>query len=419
MLRAAAALFYAFLCIPYIGSLRLDLKRIGVQVAGAIGSVFLTTSPPNNVELPYLSTPPTYAAIAPLADVGVREFLVKDGRQFLRLNIPEGEKGKFGRTANSADMKIAQENLELVRLVFEQVGFTNPSAWGTALKDANMAANSIKALRPYLTNGDNTELKEKIFDERLVPSISQLMEGIRTRDIFATLAADEAAGETLAQLRLMELPPHQLPFKIPDEYSTLPRLLGRATIELVIQSNSGGIRLADGKTVVKQVPLTLVVDGYHTPITAGNFVNLVNQKFYDGMNLQKVEELIIQTGKPDASVHLRPIPLELFYKTDSKPVYGITSDDDLRATETFAYPFQAYGALGMARDNEETDSGTSEFFFLKWMQALIAPGRNTLDGFYSCFGYVTKNEDLLKQVTAQDKIVYAKVVDGLDNLVVP
>jgi peptidylprolyl isomerase len=65
---------------------------------------------------------------------------------------------------------------------------------------------------------------------------------------------------------------------------------------------------------------------------------------------------------------------------DKEPVYGITSDDDMRSTETTALAFQAYGALGMARDNEQADSGSSQFFFLKWSQALVAPGRNTLDG---------------------------------------
>ena len=43
------------------------------------------------------------------------------------------------------------------------------------------------------------------------------------------------------------------------------------------------------------------------------------------------------------------MPLELFYKVDNEPTYGITSDDDLRATDAPALPFQAVGALGMAR----------------------------------------------------------------------
>jgi cyclophilin family peptidyl-prolyl cis-trans isomerase len=53
---------------------------------------------------------------------------------------------------------------------------------------------------------------------------------------------------------------------------------------------------------------------------------------------------------------------------------------------------------GMARNNEAADSGSSQFFMLKWNQALIAPGRNTLDGFYSSFGYITSNEQMLSQV---------------------
>ncbi len=73
----------------------------------------------------------------------------------------------------------------------------------------------------------------------------------------------------------------------------------------------------------------------------------------------------------------------------------------------------------MGRETEDTDSGSSQFFLLKWNQALIPPGRNTLDGFYTCFGYVTsKNEKLiLPQINQQaDGILSAKVVRGLDNL---
>ena len=101
-------------------------------------------------------------------------------------------------------------------------------------------------------------------------------------------------------------------------------------------------------------------------------------------------------------------------RLSSKYRYGISSDDDNRATETKALPFQAYGALGMARD-VDPDSGSSQFFFLKWLQALVAPGRNTLDGYYGCMGYVVENEEILKQLQVGDKILYAKVVDGLEN----
>ena len=155
----------------------------------------------------------------------------------------------------------------------------------------------------------------------------------------------------------------------------------------------------------------------------------MNKHQYDGVELGP-EELIVQTrvgagsskGKPAAGAAAaagaggaRTIPLELFYKTDAEPTYSITSDDDNRALDTQLLPFQAYGALGMARDNDDTDSASADFFFLKWRQALIPPGRNTLDGYLSCFGYVvSENGDwVLKQVRPGDTVIErAKVVSG-------
>ena len=113
----------------------------------------------------------------------------------------------------------------------------------------------------------------------------------------------------------------------------------------------------------------------------------------------------------------RDFPLELFYKMDNEPTYGITSDDENRALDTQKLPFQAFGALGMARGNDDVDSGSADWFFLKWTQPLVPPGRNTLDGYYSCFGYiVSDNQDLLKQMGKGDKIVSARVISGIDNL---
>jgi hypothetical protein len=41
----------------------------------------------------------------------------------------------------------------------------------------------------------------------------------------------EEAGSLLAELRLMQLPPTVLPYKIPEEYAALPRLMGRVRKE--------------------------------------------------------------------------------------------------------------------------------------------------------------------------------------------
>jgi peptidylprolyl isomerase len=363
-----------------------------------------------------LNLPVHAASIAPLADVGLKEFLVKDGKQFLRLELPIGKECKLGVTDEG---KLAQEYLELVKLRFEQVGFTNPAAWVGALKDLNQAESILTEKRGLLIDkAINKEKAIKILDTDLKSSLEALKNTIREQDISNTLLRQDESASYLADLRALQLTEKKLPYTIPEEYAALPRLLGRANIEIKL-SDPKGFR-DDTNKKYPDITLLVTVDGYHAPLTAGNFVDLVNRKHFDGLSFNKVEELSVQTGdKSDSKGDLRTVPLELFYKKDTAPTYGYTSDEDNRATETMALPFQSYGAVGMARNNEDADSGSSQVFFLKWKQALIAPGRNTLDGFYSCFGYVVNNQDYLKQITPNTKIVSAKVVSGADNLVVP
>jgi peptidylprolyl isomerase len=71
--------------------------------------------------------------------------------------------------------------------------------------------------------------------------------------------------------RLEELMVQQFPFEVPEEYNNLPQLKGRATID--IKTNKGD--------------MTLVVDGYSAPVTAGNFVDLVKRGFYDGLQFTR------------------------------------------------------------------------------------------------------------------------------------
>ena len=82
-------------------------------------------------------------------------------------------------------------------------------------------------------------------------------------------------------------------------------------------------------------------------------------------------------------------------------------------------PFQAYGAVGMAHPDEDNDGGKGDFFFVKYDQGLLPPGRNTLDGAYSCFGYTVDGGDALKFLKKGDIVVSAKVRSGLESLVVP
>ena len=451
--------FVLFSVLPHSFSWKPSLSSFRWQKAAvaSLCAVQLWLDPMN------IDKQPAFAVVNQLADVGLKEFLVKDGRQWLRLNIPVGNDMKLGEKSQNDEIKQAQENLELVRLRLEQVGYSNKAVWGPCVKDAVVADGLIKKNHDALIAGTLQGSKKEvqtILDEQLLPTITELIAALRAQDITSTNTLQEAAGAQLGAIRLAQLPANKLPYTIPEEYNALPRLNGRAEVEMVIASgNKRGYRLEDGVTLVPKITLRMVVDGYHAPLTAGNFVDLVKKGFYDGMTLQKVEQLIVQTGLPATgngyvdkkTGQIRQIPLEIFYKKDSAPVYSATSDDDMRATDAISMPFQAIGAMGMARGNEvkrldfllsvhtfppvtffstlhhlspllpfqDVDSASSQFFFVKWDQGLIAPGRNTLDGFYTNFGYITENENILSQMTDNDKVISMKVVNGLSNLVTP
>lgn len=354
-----------------------------------------------------------------MADVGVKEFLVKDGKQLLRLSLPIGPSMLLGSKASSNPGQVLQEQLELIRLRLEQVGFSNDVVWKACGKELSVAETILlKQKDAFIQQSKSPELAATLLNDKIIPQIDKLGDAIRIQDITLTLELQDSISDELVTLRSMQLPEKKLPFTIPSEYNNLPHLNGRANVQMII-SHKNGFILPDGKRI-PTATFDMQVDGYHAPLTAGNFVDLVSKKYYDNMIL-KSEELIVQSESALSNKKPigRTIPLELFYKIDSQPTYDITSDDDNRATDTQSLPFQAYGALGMSRENDQTDSASSDFFFLKWNQALIAPGRNTVDGFYTCFGYVTMNQELLSQITSGDIIKSAVVTNGVENLVVP
>jgi peptidylprolyl isomerase len=248
--------------------------------------------------------------------------------------------------------------------------------------------------------------------------IAQLQAGLE--DIRADIEAKdkEAIWTKRGQLldvvgELEALMVTKYPFEVPEEYSNLPQLKGRATI--AVETSKGTVKL--------------VVDGYNAPITAGNFVDLVQRGFYDGLPFTRAEDFyVLQIGDPpgkeDGFVdpktgEYRTIPLEVMVDGDSQPVYGITLEDAGRYLDDPALPFSSYGALAMARPGDNVNGGSSQFFFFLFEPELTPAGRNLLDGRYAVFGYVIENKDVLREIKQGDKIISAKVIDGAENLVQP
>jgi cyclophilin family peptidyl-prolyl cis-trans isomerase len=205
----------------------------------------------------------------------------------------------------------------------------------------------------------------------------------------------------------------QFPYEVPSEYSNLPQLKGRATVKL--DTSKGEI--------------LLVLDGYSAPVTAGNFVDLVKRGFYNGLEFTRAEEsYVLQIGDPPGPAEgfidpktkqYRSIPLEILLKGDSEPIYGITLEDAGRYRDQPVLPFAAYGAVAMARPGEDPNGGSSQFFFFLFEPELTPAGLNLLDGRYAVFGFVIEGKEVLGELKAGDKIISAKVIQGVENLVLP
>lgn len=122
-----------------------------------------------------------------------------------------------------------------------------------------------------------------------------------------------------------------------------------------------------GKVVIK-------VDGDAAPITARNFMELVEDGFYDGLTIFRAQEgFVIQGGKDD--------------EADLTPIVGEFSSNGY--TNNISH---LRGVISMAR-TDDPDSATSQFFITLHDQA-----KYSLDGKYAAFGYVVEGMDVVDDV---------------------
>ena len=256
---------------------------------------------------------------------------------------------------------------------------------------------------------DRQEKATSLLDE-IKAHVDTLKELVEAKDKEGVWTERKEALDRITDLE--ELMVEGFPYEIPSEYANLPQLLGRATVKL--ETTKG--------------EMTVVVDGYSAPVTAGNFVDLVQRDFYDGLDFFNVEGFALQTGNPKGKEEgfidpdtgeYRAIPLEVLVKDEEAPIYGFTLEEIGIYLPDLALPFNSYGAVALARPDEDPNGGSSQFFFFKFDTELTPPGFNLMDGRYAIFGYLVDGRKVLDKLVDGDKIISATVVDGLNNLVEP
>lgn len=285
--------------------------------------------------------------------------------------------------------------------------------WGPISASAKQASRVLSISRDAILEDVVPEFKDEASEllEAIATEVETVRDAIKAQDR-ETIWTERR--KILTQVGMIEENMvGEYPTTIPAEYDNLPRLLGRATVEMETTKGT----------------LTIVVDGYNAPINAGNFVDLVQRGFYDGLPFTRAEDLfILQTGDPvgpeegfidPKTGEYRAIPMEIMQTGDSEAIYGFTLEDLGIYLPEINLPFNAYGALALARPADDANGGSSQVFFFKFDNELSPPGFNLMDGRYSVFGYTTGGKEVLEELSKSDKIISAKVVKGAENLVVP
>ncbi len=121
------------------------------------------------------------------------------------------------------------------------------------------------------------------------------------------------------------------------------------------------------------------------PNTVANFVNLIEEGFYDGLTFHRsVPGFVLQGGDPDGD-------------GTGGPGYTIKGEFSSNGytKNTLSH---TRGVISMAR-SQDNDSAGSQFFIV-----LDDSATYSLDGLYAGFGRVTEGMDIIDEIVANEKI---------------
>ncbi len=153
--------------------------------------------------------------------------------------------------------------------------------------------------------------------------------------------------------------------------------------------NKEDVQLLTGKHYVEMKiqdygNITLELDADVAPITVTNFVNLVNDGFYNGLTFHRIiDGFMVQGGDPEGNGS----------GGSSKNIKGEFAANGIKNNIS-----HVRGTVSMARRSDSYNSASSQFF-------IMHEDRTSLDGEYAAFGKVIAGMDVV------DELVKVKVED--------
>ncbi len=163
--------------------------------------------------------------------------------------------------------------------------------------------------------------------------------------------------------------------------------------ETTMNSNEQKAQVAYVQMIIKDKgALVLELDLKEAPKTSENFLNLVKEKFYDGVRFHRVvPNFVIQAGDPQS----KTLPM-------GHPQLGTGGSGKNIKFEPNNLKHKR-GSLGMARA-QDPDSASSQFY-------ICLEDLPQLDGNYVVFGKVVEGIEIIDQVRVGDTIEKAVVLE--------
>ncbi len=212
----------------------------------------------------------------------------------------------------------------------------------------------------------------------------------------------------------------------------LPTLFGCSkTISNSIPSVclTGNRRCLQGKAIVEVTTnrgiMIFELDGDASPVTSGNFLDLVNKGAYEKTVFHRVirkpSPFVVHGGDPMSkhpetpkinygnggfidlkNAQVRYIPLEIKLKTEMNPRYNslLTNPRDIADLQLV----HKKGSLAMARA-QTPGSGSAQFY-------IALKSLPELDGRYSVFGQVVSGIDVLDEIREGDVILKINILQN-------
>ena len=198
-----------------------------------------------------------------------------------------------------------------------------------------------------------------------------------------------------------------------------PHLDGRAKVELRVEQGGGkaGLYTKAGGGTSGQGNLTITLDGFSSPVSAGTFARRVLDGAFDGVTLQSSPYALSVTPPAVEGRAQEELPLEMLPYGEFEPIYGQALN--IQDGEYPVLPMSVYGAVAMAHSPTNAYASSSDAFFIYKFDRQNMGGLGGLsfdEGQFTVVGYVTDGAELLAQLDSGDKLVSSRLVEGRDKL---